>query len=205
MKKSYALAWLAIFSCAGLAAFWSLAGSAFVRRTFYGVPAVSESARTESQFVAILIPRVRRKPQKFAVSAAELAELLGGLKAAGHVSIGLDDVEDLYARGRLLPKKALLISFAENDQRGYELSDRALKRFGLRGVAFIQKTAEEAGPEHRQHLTRHAIAQMRLGRAWDFGWTAKDAPASATRAASCASERATAGGTWSRKPGRRSR
>lgn len=176
MKKSYALAWLAIFAVGGAALFWGLLGRAYVRRAFYAVPPVAPSARTEPQFVAVLIPRVRPRPQRFALSAAELSDLLGGLKASGHVSIGLDDVEGLYARGRLLPPKAVLLAFAENDPRGYELSDRALRRAGMRGVAFIRRTAEEAGPEHRQHLTRHAISQMRLGGGWEFGWSGKDAP-----------------------------
>lgn len=180
MKKTYGFAWAAIFSVLGFALFWGLYGKAYVRRTFYAAPAYGESARTEDQFVAILIPRVRSRPQRFALSYAELTRLLQGLKASGHVTIGLDDVEGLYARGRLLPPKALLVAFSENDQRGYALSDKALKRFGMRGVAFIQRTAEEAGPEHRQHLTRHAISQMVRGRAWDFGWTAKDVPAEAS-------------------------
>lgn len=180
MKKSYAAAWVGIFSCLGLWLFWSLYGSAYVRRTYLAAQSISESARTETEFVAVLIPRVRRKPERFVMSERELTKLLRGLKDAGHVAIGLDDVEGLYARGRKLPPKALLIAFSENDQRGFAISDRALKRLGLRGVAFIQKTAEEAGTEHRQHLTTHAISQMRLGRAWEFGWTAKDAPPAAT-------------------------
>lgn len=178
MKRSYAAAWLGIFSALGLWLFWSLQGSAYVRRTYLAAPSIPESTRTESQFVAILIPRVRRRPERFVMSQKELTVLLRGLKDAGHVAIGLDDVEALYARGRKLPPKALLIAFSENDQRGFELSDRTLKGLGMRGVAFIQMTAEDAGQEHRQHLTRHAISQMRLGRAWEFGWTAKDAPSS---------------------------
>lgn len=176
MRKDYAAAWVGIFSALGLWLFWSLVGSAYVRRNYLGAPAFSESARTQSQFVAILIPRVRREPERFVMSEAELTKLLRGLKDAGHVTIGLGDVEGLYARGRKLPPKAVLIAFSENDQRGFELSDRVLKRLGMRGAAFIQRTAEEAGQEHRQHLTRHAISQMRLGGAWEFGWTAKDAP-----------------------------
>ncbi len=182
MKKSYALAWLLMLACAGFGVAWGLYGRAYVRRRFFAAPAIPESARTESQFVAILIPRVRPRSQKYALSSAELAKLLGGLKASGHVTIGLDDVEGFYSRGRLLPPKALLIAFSENDPRGYALSDRALKRFGMRGVAFIRRTAEEAGDEHRQHLTRHAISQMRLGGGWEFGWAAEPAPAAASAA-----------------------
>jgi hypothetical protein len=180
VKRSYAAAWLGILAVAVLGFSWSLYGKAYVRRTYQAPRAVPESARTEEQFVSILIPRVRRSPQRFALSVAELTDLLRGLKESGHVSIGLEDVENLYSRGRLLPPKSLLIAFAENDAAGYELSDRALKRLGLRGVAFIQRTAEEAGGEHRQHLTRHGISQMRLGGAWEFGWRAKDAPGAAS-------------------------
>ena len=178
MKRSYIAAWLGIFAFAAGALAWGLHGRAYVRRRFFPVAPVTAEMRTEAEFVSVLIPRIRRRPQRFAMSAAELEEILRGLKAAGHITIGLEDVEAFYSRGRLLPPKALLIAFAENDPRGYELSDRALKRFGMRGVAFIRRTAEEAGPEHRQHLTRHAISQMRLTGAWDFGWIAKDAPSS---------------------------
>lgn len=178
MKRSYAAAWLGIFSALGLWLFWSLHGAAYVRRTYLAAPSIPEASRTQTQFVAVLIPRIRRNPERFVMSEAELTKLLRGLKDGGHVAIGLDDIEALYVRGRKLPPKALLIAFSENDQRGFQIADRALKRLGLRGAAFIQRTAEEAGQEHRQHLTRHSISQMRSGRAWEFGWTAKDAPPS---------------------------
>ena len=160
MKKSYSLAWLLIFGCAGFALFWGLYGRAFVRRTYFAPRSVAASARTEHQFVAILIPRVRRDRERFAISAKDLQTILGALKKSGHTAIGLADVEALYSRGVPLPPKALLIAFAENEPLGYDLSDRVLRRPGMRGVAFISKTAEEAGGEHRAHLTRHAISQM---------------------------------------------
>lgn len=182
MKKSYAFAWLMILGCGGFALFWGLHGRAFVRRTYFAPRSVAAAARTESQFVAILVPRVRRDRERFAISADDLQEILGALKKSGHTAIGLADVEALYSRGVPLPPKALLIAFAENEPRGYELSDRVLRRLGMRGVAFIQKTAEEAGGEHRGHLSRHAISQMQLGGAWDLGWLAKHAPSDAASA-----------------------
>jgi len=180
MRKSYVLGWLLILAGAGLAAAWSLHGRAYVRRRFFSAASVAEAARAESQFVAILIPRIRRGGEKYTMSPAELTGLLRGLKDEGHISIGLSDIEDFYVRGRRLPSKALLIAFSENDPRGYALADRVLKRLRLRGVAFISRSAEEAGEDERQHLTRHAISEMRRTGGWDFGWRAADAPATAS-------------------------
>ena len=167
--KTYGRAWAALFLGVVLAVSWSLYGRAYARQRFFGAPPIAEESRTQSQFVAILLPRIRPAPQKYAMSVAELKELLGGLTAAGHVSISLSDVEDLYARGRLLPPKAMLLAFSENDPRGYELADRVLKRLRLRGVAFIARSAEEASEAGRQYLTRHAMDQMRRSGGWEFG------------------------------------
>lgn len=185
MNRRYALGWLLILGGGALFLFWSVYGGAYFRRTRHALPEISDARRTESDFIAILIPRIRRSGERFTITPAQLERLLGGLKASGHTPIGFADVEALYARGRLLPRKAVLVAFSENDPRGYRLSDRVLRRLRWRGTAFVKRTADGAGDEERQYLTGHAIAQMRRGGAWEFGWTANDLPG-AERAAKLA-------------------
>ncbi len=183
MNRSFAVGWLLILAGGAAALGWNVYGRAAVRRARYVVPEISASRRTEAEFVAILIPRIRRGEEKFTMTPAELTALLGGLRDSGHTPIGLADVEAFYSRGRLLPPKALLLAFAENDPRGYALSDRVLKKLRWRGVAFVRRTADGAGDEERQYLTGHAIDQMRRSGAWDFGWAFSDAPGAAGAAA----------------------
>lgn len=176
MNRRHALGWVLILGGGAFVLFWSVYGRAYFRRTRHALPEIAEARRTESAFVAILIPRIRRSGERFTITPAQLARVLGGLKASGHTPITLDDVEALYARGRLLPRKAVLVAFSENDPRGYRLSDRVLRNLRWRGTAFVKRTADGAGDEERQYLTGHAIAQMRRSGAWEFGWTATDLP-----------------------------
>jgi hypothetical protein len=176
MKGTYSLAWLLILAAALAGAAWVEYGKAYVRRRDHGVPPIAESTRTESRFLAVLLPRITAERGKYAMSTAELAEFLDGLKAAGFVSIGLDDVADFYARGRRLPPKAVLLAFAEDDPQGLELADDALKGLRLRGAAFISRTASAEDGDRRRFLTGHAVGQMRRGGAWEFGSISALAP-----------------------------
>jgi hypothetical protein len=176
--KKYAGAWLLILAVVCAGAEWAAFGKAGVRRRFFGVPPIEEAARTESRFVAVLLPRITAKPRKFAMSSSDLVEFLGGLKRAGYVSIGLGDVADLYARGRLLPPKAVLIAFAEDDPQGLELADDAMRSSRLRGTAFLTRTAAPEDGDARRFPTGHAVDQMRRGGTWDIGLISQAAPPS---------------------------
>ena len=178
MKSRYLAAWLLILSVACAGVEWVSFGKAYVRRRCFGVPPIDEAARSESQFVAVLLPRITAGSRKYAMSASDLAKFLGGLKTAGYVSIGLDDVSDFYARGRRLPPKAVLIAFAEDDPQGLELADEAMKSRRLRGAVFITRTAAPADAGERRFPTRHAVDQMRRGGTWDIGLLSQAAPPS---------------------------
>jgi hypothetical protein len=182
VRRSYALGWLAILAVAGAGAVWVSAGRAYLRRRSLDGARRVEAPRTASRFVAILLPRITAERRKFAMSSGDLAELLAGLKDEGYASIGLDDVADLYAGRRLLPPKALLIAFAEDDPQGLALADGALADLRLRGAVFLTRTAAPEDGAERRFLTRHAVEQMRLGGAWSFGWLSAQAPPAATGA-----------------------
>lgn len=169
MKARFVLGWIVIL--AGLGAFgaWISFGDNYVRRQYFGVPAIQDAERTESQFVAVLLPRITAQPHRYAMSASELAEFLGGLKAAGYVSIGMSDVAQFYRGERSLPPKAVLIAFGQDDPQGVEVADEAMKFLRLRGVAFVSRVAAFGSEDQRRFLTKHAVDQMAQSGAWDIG------------------------------------
>lgn len=168
------LPWLLILAGACVFGAWVSYGKIYVRRRFFGVPAIPEDSRIASQFVAILLPRITAQKHRYAMSASELGEFLGGLKAAGYTSIGVDDVEQLYLRQRRLPPKALMIAFAQDDPQSISAADGVMKSLRLRGVAFIRRISTSGIEEQRRFINRHAVSQMRRAGAWDFGWVGQD-------------------------------
>lgn len=171
VNKRYALLWfLMVF---GLGAFgaWLMVGKSYVRKRFNGALPIDAAARTESRFVALVMPRITRRSSRYAMSGADLATFLGGLKAAGYTPVGLSDVTRLYGERRLLPPKAVLLAFAQDDPQGMALADEVLKDMGWRGVAFIARTAARGGGDERRYLTPHTARQMREGGTWEFGRT----------------------------------
>lgn len=178
MRKRHLLAWAVTFFLSAAVVVWVSGGRAYVRRTYFPVPPVPEEARTESSFVAVLLPRVEPEGGRYSMSAEGLRDLLGRLRAAGCVSIGLDDAAALYARGRLLPRKAVLLAFAQDDARGLDAADGVLRDLRLRGAAFLTRTASAEDGDQRRFATAHAVRQMRLGGAWDFGLISQERPPS---------------------------
>ena len=182
MRKSYFGAWLLILACSCAAAEWIMVGRAFVRRTVFAAASIPAASRTEPRFLAVLLPPIAASSGKNAMSPRELATFLDGLKTAGYVSIGLEDVRAFYARRLLLPPKAVLLAFAEDDHRGVSRADAALKDARWRGVLFITGAASPAAAGERQYLTAHALDQMRRGGAWEFGAISRAEPPSAPAA-----------------------
>ena len=176
MKRRYSAAWLALLGCAFACAAWVSRGRAYVRRNAFAAPVIADASRTESQFVAVLLPRITERGERYAMSAADLKTILKGLQDDGCVPIGFSDVEALYARGRKLPPKAVLFAFADDGPRAAELADQALKRLRLRGTEFLLRTAGSDDGAQRRFLTGHAVDQMRRGGAWEFGLVSQETP-----------------------------
>ncbi len=169
MKRRYLWWWLPILASFAALVVWVTVGGAFIRRRNFGVPPIAEASRTQSRFVVLLLPRISAGSGKYTMSGADLRVLLAGLKAEGAVSIGLRDAADFYQRGRLLPPKAVLLAFAEDDPQGVAVADGVLKGLRLRGVDFVTRLSSPDGDATRRYLTRHAVEQMVLGAAWEFG------------------------------------
>jgi hypothetical protein len=110
------------------------------------------------------------------MSAGELNEVLSGLKARGCVTIGLRDVLEFYEKGVRLPPNSVLLAFTDNSPRGLDLADGVIGALRQRAAAFISKTADSEDIEERKFLTPHAVKQMRLGGAWEFGLISQNAP-----------------------------
>ncbi|UPT75144.1 MAG: hypothetical protein M0D55_05390 [Elusimicrobiota bacterium] len=178
MPKNYWKEWLVVAVLAGGAAWWALTGRAWARRNLFAPAPIPEASRVEPRFLTLSFPRIVPSARRHAMSRAELSHLLSGLEDLGYVTIGLDDVRALYADGRLLPPKAVLLAFSGDDPRGAALADSALKRRRMRGALFITRTARD-GDARKAYLTEHAVAQMKLGGAWSFGTLGEDGALSA--------------------------
>ena len=174
--KSHGRAWLVTLLLCGAGAWWIQTGRAWYRRVVQSPPAAAPSARTETQFVALVLPRVTRQASRFSYSKRELDARLSALRKEGFVSIGLSDVEALYTKRRKLPAKAVLLMFGQDDAQGLEIADKVLAANRMRAVAFVSRAAHSAEIDERRYLTKHAIRQMRKGGAWEFGWISQARP-----------------------------
>lgn len=170
MKRRFLYQWTGILFLTAAVALWVSFGRAFVRARYFGVPAIAPSERTGTRFLAVQLPRISTREGKYSMSARDLARLLRGLTEDGHTPIGIRDVEDFYAHGRLLPEKAVLLAFAQDDPRGLKAADAVMTRLRVRGVAFITHLAGSGTGDQRRYLSGYALGQMRRSGAWDFGW-----------------------------------
>jgi hypothetical protein len=169
LGSNYARLWALLLVCAALLGGWKWYGEAYVRRRFFGVPAILAASRSEPLFVALLFPQITPDGQRFTLSVRDFKNILVGLQRSGHVSIGLHDVEDFYLRRRLLPPRAVLIAFDRNYPESIALADNVFKDLRMRGVLFLSQIAGDGGIEQRQFLSAHAVGQMLKGGAWDLG------------------------------------
>lgn len=174
MKKNFTFGWLLILAGVVALCVWISHGAIFVRKQFFGVAPILAESRTESQFIALLLPPVALERRKYAMATPDLTEFLGALTASGYTSIGIEDVAELYASRRGLPPKAVLITYAQDDPQGIEAADGVMKRLRLRGLAFIRSLAVSGADDQRRYLTRHAVNQMSRGGTWDIGFNSRD-------------------------------
>jgi hypothetical protein len=165
----YAGLWALLLVCAALFWGWQWEGQAYVRRRFFGVPAIAEASRSESQFMALLFPQITPDGERFTLSARDFKNILGSLQRSGHVSIGLRDVEGFYLWRRPLPPNAVLIAFDRDYPQSVALADGVLKELRMRGVLFLSQVASAGGIEQRQFLSAHAAEQLLKGGAWELG------------------------------------
>ena len=170
MRKKYFFEWLLIIAGVWTFVAWISFGKVYVRRKFFSVAPIPEATRTQTQFMAIRLPRISSWRHKYTMSSSELKEFLKSLKTAGYTSVGINDIFQLYSRGQKLPPKALLITFAQDDYRGIEAADAVMESLRLRGVLFISRIGGTGTVNQGRFLTRHAVSQMQRGGAWDFGW-----------------------------------
>lgn len=169
MTKRYALVWLLMVLGVGALGAWVMIGKSYVRRRLNAPLAVDAAFRTQSQFIALVMPRITLRPHRYGMSAEALSEFLAGLRDAGYTPVGLEDVARLFSEGRRLPPKSVLLAFAQDDGGGLAAADTVLRGLRWRGVAFLTRTAGGGGGDERRFLTEHAVRQMRDGGTWEFG------------------------------------
>ena len=77
------------------------------------------------------------KPEVYFISPQAFEAQVKTLKGSGFVSVLPQDVEDAYYKGKVLPEKAVLISFDDTRLNHYEQAAVILEKYGFRGVFFI--------------------------------------------------------------------
>jgi len=130
------------------------------------VSAQSVQRAGDTRFVAILYPRITRRPESDSMSKKLFLEHMTTLKSAGYSIIGLQQVRDLYYADRLLPEKALVILMD-----GFrDTCDNALpviKELGLRATILLNAGAMKQN-DH-SFMSWHDLKKMQSDRRWDFG------------------------------------
>ncbi|MDD5655737.1 MAG: hypothetical protein PHF00_00585 [Elusimicrobia bacterium] len=161
--------WLTITAAAAAGIFWAVEGQSLVRRRLGAPRATPQRLRTESRYLALLFPRITRKPQRLAMSARELDKLLGAVQNDGGATIGLAELQDFHRGRRRLPRGAVLLAFADDRPESVRLADAVLRRRRMRGLLFISQVAAGGRPAERRYLSRHALRLLRESGSWDFG------------------------------------
>jgi hypothetical protein len=176
VKRSYAWFWRITFVLVTVSLIWTQFGEAWVRRTYHMPPEPSDLVRTTDHFVAILFPRITKRPRPYAFSQDEFESVVRSLKSLGYYPIGFDDIRALYFEGRLLPPKSILIALDRDEPISCRIADKVMKKLKMRGAVFLKGGAEREGRYKRRWLSRHGIKQMQKSGTWTFGQELTDGP-----------------------------
>ncbi|MBI3547505.1 MAG: hypothetical protein HY078_00490 [Elusimicrobia bacterium] len=179
MRRSYLGQWLFILLATGSCILWKMEGQAYVRREYYGVWSPKEADRTERKFLALLFPRITRRGAPHTISLGQFEAIVTELNRNGYTAIRLRDVKDFYEKKRLLPRRAVLLTFDEDYPKSVRYSDKVLKRLRMPGTLFLNGIATSGRVDQRQFLSRHALGQLVKGGAWDFGAVSQPHPVAA--------------------------
>lgn len=164
MKARYRQAWMYFLLIVSLAVAWGMPIRYLVMR-YLLFRHVNTGPRVADSFVAIAYEGISENPRE--VSPQRFREHFNTLKAAGYNPITLKEIHEFFSEGRLLPQKAILLTFDHSRKSSYYIVRSLLSRAGWPAVMFLWTHAIES--EDPASLRWPYVRTMVRSGAWEVG------------------------------------
>ncbi len=134
LKANYRQAWLMFLFAVSLIIAWGVPLHYFLMRRI--AARVGDCGiRDQHTFVAVAYEGISDSPRE--VSPERFRQQLTALEQAGYNPITLEDIHQLYAEGKPLPRKAILLTFDHSRKSSYFEVRSLLSRVGWPAVMFV--------------------------------------------------------------------
>lgn len=133
-RVSYTQAWLYFLMIVCMLVAWWFPARMFLQHFVY-VKSAPKVARDAYVFTALAYEGISELTNE--VSVRLFKEQFAALRAAGYVSIGLEDVRDLVVDGKPLPRKAVLMTFDQSRKSSYFDVRSVLREANWKAVMFL--------------------------------------------------------------------
>lgn len=165
LKASYRQAWFYFLMIICLVVAWGVPLRYYLMRKLAFHPAET-GQRDAHEFVALVYEGISESNAR-EVTPQRFNEQLAALRKAGYQSITLADIKDFYLNGKLLPRKAVLMTFDQSRKSSYFDARSALRKASWNAVMFLwtKPIIEEDPASLRWPYVR---AMLRSG-AWEAG------------------------------------
>ncbi len=134
MKARYKQAWLYFLLLVSLTVAWGIPIRYAITR-YLMFRQVNTGPRVAEYFVALAYEGISSNPRE--VSPERFREQLSALRKAGYMPITLKEIHEFYSEGKLLPRKAILMTFDHARKSSYYDARAPLARAGWPAVMFL--------------------------------------------------------------------
>ena len=169
-KDQNRTAWLVLLGlvCLGVATWSVLNGIYWKRRERVERAALDMAKRESDSFVAISYGGVTTNPEDGGdfISTKKFDSQLDALMAAGYIPITLDDVARFYKERRLLPAKALLITFENSRRSSYFTAGGLLEKRHWHAVMGV--VTDDVRKEAEGVILAPYLENMKSNPTWDL-------------------------------------
>lgn len=164
LKANYRQAWLYFLMIISLIIAWGIPAQYFLSRHFSFRP-VDTGPRESNVFVALAYESISEDPHD--IAPRQFREQFEALREAGYQPVTLDDVRAFYTEGRLLPAKAILLTFDHSRKSAYFDVRNMLRRAGWPATLFLWTLPIEK--EDPAALRWPYVRSLIRSGAWDIG------------------------------------
>lgn len=171
-KDSNVRAWLWFLALASLAVALWVPMRALYQRARY--KPVEGGVRDAASFVALAYGGVSAGKVRGAedVSREQFEQQVKALRGRGYHPIGLEDVRAFYREGRLLPRKAVLLTLEQSKKSSYLETRRVLRQNRWKAVMFVR--ADTIRARDPSALRWPILRDMALSGSWDVAAESAD-------------------------------
>lgn len=176
-RDSHVSAWLWLAGVICLAiALWSPISRAYWRVRNTRVDRDKDVPRNSRCFLAIAYEGVSRLPDPSGrfISADNFRAHLQALRDAGYHPIGLEDVRAFYYEDKLLPPKAILLTFDNTRKSTYFESREIIDELGWHAVMGV--VTKKVGTKDTDIILRPYLRNMVLDDRWDLACESNEGP-----------------------------